>query len=87
MKKQKGFTGKYFVILLAATLILAVVVASKTLSGKNYQRQAIDTEVAKIQTQADDTEVDSIETDLENTDFETLDKELQDIDAEMQTSF
>jgi len=50
---KNHFTGKYFVILLAATLILAVVVASKMLSGGNFQKDAINTEVAKIESQSE----------------------------------
>lgn len=83
---KNHFTGKYLIILLTATVILAILATFKMVNSGKFQSVPIDTELNKIETQSTDTEVDSIEQDLNNTEFDNLDKELQDIDTEMQVS-
>lgn len=84
--QSNHFTGKYFVILLAATLIIAIFVALRLVNSYSFDSQPITTDINEIKSQSSDTDVDSIETDLESTDFEELDKELQDIENEFNVS-
>lgn len=84
--KKNQFTGKYFVILLATTLILAIFVAFKLINSQSFRSDAVNTELTEITTQSSDSEVQSIEKDLDNTNFDTLDKELDDIESEFNTS-
>jgi hypothetical protein len=81
---------KYFLLFLAATLVVALGVMALTLSGRTQKKAVLtesDKEIQQIQTQTKGDDVDDIEKDLNETDLVDVDKELQDIENELNTTY
>jgi len=80
---MKLLTGKNFLLVLAALLVVALgFMAVKTITKpktENFDQM----ELQEIQTQSNSDSLESIDADLKNTDLDNTDKELQDIQREL----
>ncbi len=81
---------KYFLLFLAATLVVALGYMALTLSRRTEKKAVLtegDKEIQQIQTQTEGDDVDDIERDLNKTDVVDVDKELQDVEKELNTTY